>query len=124
MTPVWTVEFVSHEFAPVLPEKCQVNTGVYGFELTGNATISASPQPVVSVGRLVFDGVGGISGVASVSFTGLYLGNPVTGKYEAHDDCSVSVVRGHLREHRSAPGERGSLARISRAPAQCKACRA
>lgn len=63
--------------------------GVYGFELTGTTTISGQPQAVVSVGRLVFDG-GGITGVAAVSFTGLYLGNPVTGSYEAHEDCSVS----------------------------------
>ena len=33
MKPVWSVEFASREFAPVLPEVCQVNPGVYGFEL-------------------------------------------------------------------------------------------
>lgn len=64
--------------------------GVYGFQLAGPATISGNPQPVVSVGRLVFDGQGGVSGVSSVSFTGLHLGNPVTGMYEAGADCSAS----------------------------------
>ncbi len=64
--------------------------GPYGFQLSGTATIGLRPQPVVSVGRLVFDGQGSVTGVSSVSFTGLYLGNPITGKYEAHDDCSVS----------------------------------
>lgn len=64
--------------------------GVYGFQLAGPAAISGKPQPVVSVGRLIFDGQGGVSGVSSVSFTGLYLGNPVTGMYEARADCSAS----------------------------------
>src|SRR5690348_4117526 len=63
--------------------------GVYGFQLAGPTTISGKPQPVVSVGRLVFDGQGGVSGVSSVSFTGLYLGNPVTGMYQARTDCSI-----------------------------------
>ena len=64
--------------------------GAYGFVLTGTTTIGSQPQPVVSAGRLVFDGMGGVSGVSSVSFTGLYLGNPVTGQYQAREDCSVS----------------------------------
>ena len=64
--------------------------GAYGLILTGTTAIGSQPQPVVSVGRVVFDGVGGLSGVSSVSFTGLYLGNPVTGSYQAHEDCSVS----------------------------------
>jgi len=64
--------------------------GVYGLQLTGQATISGHSQPIISMGRLVFDGQGAVSGVSSVSFTGLYLGNPVTGMYEAHEDCSVS----------------------------------
>ena len=64
--------------------------GAYGFQLTGTTTIGSQPQPVVTVGRLVFAGDGSVTGVSSVSFTGLYLGNPVTGKYEARADCSVS----------------------------------
>ena len=64
--------------------------GAYGFQLTGTTTIGSHPQPVVTVGRLVFAGDGTVAGVSSVSFTGLYLGNPVAGKYEARTDCSVS----------------------------------
>lgn len=64
--------------------------GVYGFQLTGPTTISGQSQPVVSVGRLVFDGHGAVNGVSSASFTGLYLGNPVTGMYSAQADCSAT----------------------------------
>ena len=63
--------------------------GAYGFLLTGEATIGAGPQPVATMGRLVFD-AGQISGTSSVKFTGLLLGNPVTGSYTAQQDCSVS----------------------------------
>ncbi len=64
--------------------------GAYGFQLTGQTTISGTPQPSVTLGSLVFDGEGGVSGTSSVKFAGLLLGNPVTGMYEAHKDCSVS----------------------------------
>jgi hypothetical protein len=64
--------------------------GPYGFLLTGTATIGNAPRPAAAGGRLVLDGSGKLSGVASTNFTGLYLGNPVTGTYEAHNDCSVS----------------------------------
>jgi hypothetical protein len=73
--------------------------GTYGFQLYGATTISGNSQPAVVVGRLVFDqsstvvGVsssGMVSGISSVKFTGLLLGNPVTGTYEAKVDCSLS----------------------------------
>ena len=64
--------------------------GVYGFLLTGTTTISTQPQPVVSLGRLTFDGAGNVTGIATFSFTGLNLGNPVAGTYEARADCSLS----------------------------------
>jgi hypothetical protein len=64
--------------------------GAYGFQLSGHTTISGDSKPVVSVGRLVFDGHGVLSGYASVNFAGYFLGNPVTGSYEAHDDCTIS----------------------------------
>jgi len=64
--------------------------GVYGFQLTGTTTIGTAPQPVVSIGRMDFGDEGKVSGVVSIDFTGLYLGNPVMGTYEAHTDCSVS----------------------------------
>jgi hypothetical protein len=64
--------------------------GAYGFQLSGQTTISGDSKPVVSVGRLVFDGHGVLSGYSSVNFAGYFLGNPVTGVYEAHDDCTIT----------------------------------
>jgi hypothetical protein len=65
-------------------------TGPYGFQLTGDTTISGDAQPVANLGRVTFDGSGGLSGVSSVAFSGVFLGNPVTGSYEAHRDCTVT----------------------------------
>jgi hypothetical protein len=65
--------------------------GAYGFQLSGTTTISSTPQPVTSVGRLDLDGSGTITGAsASIKFAGLLLGNPVTGTYQAKSDCAVS----------------------------------
>jgi hypothetical protein len=69
------------------PAKLQ---GAYGFQLSGHTTISGDSQPVASIGRIEFDGQGAISGVSSVNFAGYFLGNPVTGKYEAQTDCSIA----------------------------------
>jgi hypothetical protein len=63
--------------------------GPYAFQLTGSTDISGTPKPTVSLGRIAFDGSGGLSGTASAAFQGLLLGNPVTGSYEAKADCSV-----------------------------------
>jgi len=63
---------------------------VYGLSLTGATSIGASNRPVAVVGRLVLEDGGNLSGVSSASFTGLILGNGVTGKYEAQTDCSVT----------------------------------
>jgi hypothetical protein len=64
--------------------------GPYAFQLTGSTDIAGTPKPAASLGRIVFDGRGGLSGTASVTFQGLLLGNPVTGSYEANTDCSVT----------------------------------
>lgn len=64
--------------------------GPYAFQLSGLTTISAMPQPTASLGRIVFDGSGGLTGTASAAFSGLLLGNPVTGTYQAKADCSVT----------------------------------
>lgn len=64
--------------------------GSYAFQLTGETTISGQAQPSVTLGSLVFDSEGGVSGTSSVKFAGLLLGNPVTGSYEAKTDCSVT----------------------------------
>ncbi|MDR3703007.1 MAG: hypothetical protein P4L56_25400 [Candidatus Sulfopaludibacter sp.] len=69
------------------PKKFQ---GAYGVQLSGNTTISGSPIPVAAIGRQEFDGLGAVSGYMSVNFTGYLLGNPVTGKYDAHSDCSLN----------------------------------
>jgi hypothetical protein len=64
--------------------------GPYAFQLTGLTNISGTAKPTVSLGRLTFDGRGNLSGTASATFTGLLLGNPVTGSYEAKSDCSIT----------------------------------
>jgi hypothetical protein len=66
--------------------------GPYGFQLAGTTTISGSETPIASVGRLVFDGASTItSGVSSVNFNGLFLGNPITGNYETKADCTMTL---------------------------------
>ena len=64
--------------------------GPYAFQLSGLTTISGTPKPTASLGRITFDGSGTVSGTASATFSGLLLGNPVTGTYEAKSDCSVT----------------------------------
>jgi hypothetical protein len=64
--------------------------GSYGFLLTGTTTIGNGPKPTAAVGRLVLDGSGKLGGITSADLSGLLLGNPVTGTYEAHTDCSVT----------------------------------
>ncbi len=64
--------------------------GPYGFQISGETTISGEAKPATSLGRIVFGAEGAVSGYASVMFAGYLLGNPVTGTYEAHGDCTVS----------------------------------
>jgi hypothetical protein len=64
--------------------------GHYAFQLSGSTTISGTRKPTASLGRITFDGSGSLSGTASATFSGLLLGNPVTGTYEAKSDCSVT----------------------------------
>lgn len=64
--------------------------GSYAFLLSGTTTIAGGEKPTTSLGRLTFDGTGKLSGTSSAMFTGLLLGNPVTGTYEIHDDCTLS----------------------------------
>jgi hypothetical protein len=67
--------------------------GPYGFQLAGTTTISGAgaETPIASVGRLVFDGKDTLSGVSSVNFNGLFLGNPITGSYEIKTDCTLTL---------------------------------
>ena len=68
--------------------------GPYAFQLSGMTAVSGTPQPAVSIGRIVFDGNSGgsgkLNGTSSVTFSGLLLGNPVTGSYEAKADCTIT----------------------------------
>jgi hypothetical protein len=71
------------------PAKLQ---GAYAFQLLGMTTIGSEPRPVASIGRVLFDGSGNVSGEVSVNFAGYFLGNPVTGKYEAGADCHIAFT--------------------------------
>jgi len=64
-------------------------SGGYGFRLSGTNTISGSPKPAAAIGRIVFEAGGDVSGTSSVNFDGLFLGNPVRGKYTFKTDCSL-----------------------------------
>lgn len=84
---VWPIIAAAQTTSVCDPPKLQ---GAYGFQLSGRAAISGESKPVASIGRLEFDGKGGVSGISSVNLAGYFLGSPVTGKYEAHTDCSIA----------------------------------
>jgi len=63
--------------------------GPYGFQLSGDTTISGESKQVVSLGRIVLGDGGALSGSSSVMFVGYLLGNPVTGSYEIRTDCTM-----------------------------------
>jgi hypothetical protein len=65
--------------------------GPYGFQFSGTTTISGAETPVAGIGRIEFGDDGVLSGISSVNFNGLYLGNPVTGTYEFGTDCRMSM---------------------------------
>ena len=73
------------------PHKFQ---GTYGFQLSGKTTISGAAKESASMGNITFQwefGAGGsVSGSSSSSFAGFLLGNPVTGTYEAHENCTLT----------------------------------
>jgi hypothetical protein len=48
--------------------------GPYAFQLTGSTDIAGTPKPTVSLGRIAFDGRGGLSGTASATFAGSFWG--------------------------------------------------
>jgi hypothetical protein len=45
---MWRIEFTSAEFLPVLPEECQGNPGVYGFELASWLAKMLAGQGIVT----------------------------------------------------------------------------
>lgn len=87
LSSILVLSFSAHAADSCNPRDLQ---GAYGFQLTGETTISGLSKPAVSLGRLVFDDDGNVSGTSSVNFAGYLLGNPVTGTYEAHGDCTVT----------------------------------
>jgi len=65
--------------------------GPYGLQLDGVTTIAGSEIPIAVVGRLTLDSDGTVSGVTSVNFNGLFLGNPTTGKFDIQTDCTLTL---------------------------------
>jgi hypothetical protein len=90
--PVRLLAFVFVISLPLCADVCNPASlqGPYGFQLSGDTTISGESKPVSAVGRIVLAADGTISGYSTVMFAGLLLGNPVTGIYEARWDCTVS----------------------------------
>ena len=120
-----------------LGQVCGANdlSGGYGFLLSGTNTISGSVKPSASIGRLNFESGGTISGTSSVNFNGLFLGNPVTGKYTFQTDCTLTIelqdtsgawqrfsgalrpggARGDFRQTDQGTALRGELHRVAEA---------
>jgi hypothetical protein len=112
--------------------------GVYGFQLSGDTAISGESKPVASLGRIVLSEDGLISGYSTVMFAGYLLGNPVTGTFESHWDCTITWILQddsgsfqhfsgvaatggrsvHFSQTDPGGAQRGTMARI---PTECKA---
>jgi len=65
--------------------------GPYGMQLSGLATISGAQDPIADLARLTLSYDGTVSGYSSVNFKGLLLGNPASGTYELHPDCTFAL---------------------------------
>ena len=94
--------------------------GAYGMQLSGSTTIGVNgAQPVAAIGRVEFDGEGGVSGVSSVNIAGYFLGNPVTGHYSFRTDCTFTFDlqddSGALQHFRGVASEGGARAEIRQA---------
>jgi hypothetical protein len=68
--------------------------GSFGYTVTGTITQSLGPLvagPFVAVGRIVFDGKGGVTTVRSINDNGIGLQNDVgSGTYSMKADCTGS----------------------------------
>jgi hypothetical protein len=84
--------FISVPGLPLCADVCNPTAlvGAYGFQLSGETTISGESKPVSNIGRMVLAADGGITGYSTAMFAGFLLGNPVTGSYEARWDCTIS----------------------------------
>ncbi|HTT62345.1 MAG TPA: hypothetical protein VMG35_10910 [Bryobacteraceae bacterium] len=64
-------------------------TGNFGFMVTGWNNVGSSDVPVVLVGKLVYDGMGGVSGtVTSVQNGVVSLPSGISGSYKINPDCT------------------------------------
>lgn len=84
--------FISLPGLPLCADVCDpaALVGAYGFQLSGETTISGESKPVSNIGRMVLAADGAISGYSTAMFAGFLMGNPVTGIYEARWDCTIS----------------------------------
>jgi hypothetical protein len=138
--PARLLAFVLAVGLPLCADVCNPASlqGPYGFQLSGDTTISGESKPVSNVGRMLLAADGTISGYSTVMFAGLLLGNPVTGIYEARWDCTVSWslqddsgAFQHFSGVATSDGKTVSFSqtdpggaqngRMARTPTQCKA---
>ena len=81
---------------PAAAQMCSNQTvkGSYGYTVTGTIVTSQGPLvagPFAAVGRITFDGVGGVQTVRSLSDNGFILQNDAgTGTYSMHSNCTGS----------------------------------
>lgn len=70
--------------------------GSFGYTVTGTITSSTGPLiagPFVAVGKITFDGAGGVKTVRSFNDNGFALrGDPGTGTYSMKQDCTGSFT--------------------------------
>jgi hypothetical protein len=64
--------------------------GAYGFTNTGVLLLNGARLDVASVGRLVYDGQGGVSGTGTLSSNGVVIEGTLTGTYKVNADCTGS----------------------------------
>ncbi|MBV8817155.1 MAG: hypothetical protein JO022_02290 [Acidobacteriaceae bacterium] len=81
---------------PAGAQECTTQTlrGSYGYSVSGTivtATGPLAPGPFAAVGRITFDGRGGVQTVRSLSDNGNILRNDAgSGNYTINDDCTGS----------------------------------
>lgn len=70
---MWQIEFTSAEFLPRLPESCQGNPGVYGFELAWWLAQALAEQGIVTSYPLGEVRVHPASHLAGTAFEGRFV---------------------------------------------------
>ena len=80
--------------APQLLRRCDERTiaGNYGYKFTGTFFVSPTTSlPLTSVGRMIFDGTGNVSGTDFGSFGGSFGTYTATGTYTVEADCTGTL---------------------------------